>query len=179
MAAKEDKSSKPAQRLTEQQRVFALEYAVDFNGARAARAAGYSEGSAKEQAYKLLQRSDIRAMVDDAVRNAAQSAGVSAVYVLRTIKETIERCRQAEPILDDQGRPTGTYRFDAGAVLRGAELLGKHLKMFTDKVEHSGPNGGPIEVSDAKSRLAERLSRLNLPADPGGDRGPGPDGTGS
>ena len=25
------------------------------------------------------------------------------------------------------------------------ELIGKHLKMFTDKVESSGPNGGPIE----------------------------------
>lgn len=26
------------------------------------------------------------------------------------------------------------------------ELLGKHLKLFTDKVEHTGAGGGPIEV---------------------------------
>jgi phage terminase small subunit len=33
---------------------------------------------------------------------------------------------------------------------RGALVdIGKHLGMFTEKVEHSGPNGGPIEVSDA------------------------------
>lgn len=26
--------------------------------------------------------------------------------------------------------------------------IGKHLGMFTEKVEHSGPNGGPIEMAD-------------------------------
>jgi hypothetical protein len=38
----------------------------------------------------------------------------------------------------------------------------------TTKHEISGPNGGPIEVSDAKERLAARLSRLKPCADPGG-----------
>lgn len=27
--------------------------------------------------------------------------------------------------------------------------IGKHLGMFTEKVEHSGPDGGPIEIADA------------------------------
>ena len=27
---------------------------------------------------------------------------------------------------------------------RALELLGKYLKMFTDKFEHTGKNGGPI-----------------------------------
>lgn len=30
---------------------------------------------------------------------------------------------------------------------KSLELLGKHLKLFTDKVESSGPNGGPIQQS--------------------------------
>lgn len=30
--------------------------------------------------------------------------------------------------------------------VRNLELLGKHLGMFTDRVEHSGPNGGPIPL---------------------------------
>lgn len=156
-------------KLTGKNRIFALEYAVDFNGARAARAAGYSEACARQKAYELLQHPEIRELVDEALRQAAETAGVSAVYVLQVTKEVIERCRQAEPVLDDLGNPTGVYRFDAGAVLRGAELIGKHLKMWTDKVEHAGPDGGPlqVEVSDAKSRLADRLSRLNQTADPG------------
>ena len=76
----------------------------------------------------------------------AEKVGADAEYVIKTIMETIERCRQAEPILDKEGTPTGEYRFDAGNVLKGCELLGKHLKMFTDKTEISGPGGGAVPV---------------------------------
>ena len=30
--------------------------------------------------------------------------------------------------------------------MRALELLGKHLGMFKDSVEHTGPNGAPIQV---------------------------------
>jgi len=33
--------------------------------------------------------------------------------------------------------PTGEWKFEHRGVLKGCELLGKHLKLFTDKVEHS------------------------------------------
>ena len=63
--------------------------------------------------------------------------------------DTIERCRQAKPVYDKAGDPVlvfneqdqtivPAYEFDSSAVLRGAELLGKHLKLFTDKTEVSG-----------------------------------------
>lgn len=40
--------------------------------------------------------------------------------------------------------------------------LGKHLGMFKDRVEHTGPNGGPIEHKDVSARdeLASRLEAL-------------------
>jgi len=43
-------------------------------------------------------------------------------------------------IRGDDGKmiESGEYKFDSTAVLKGSELLGKHLKMFTDKVEHTG-----------------------------------------
>jgi hypothetical protein len=52
------------------------------------------------------------------------------------------------------------YSFDAKSVLRGAELLGKHLGMFTEKHEHTGKDGAPIEVSmdEAARRIAFMLS---------------------
>lgn len=42
--------------------------------------------------------------------------------------------------------------------------IGKHLGMFTDKIEHSGPNGGPIEMQDItperrKAAIATILAR--------------------
>lgn len=44
------------------------------------------------------------------------------------------------------------------------ELLGKHLKLFADRVEHSGPDGGAIPVSDLTDleigrRIAFALSK--------------------
>lgn len=54
---------------------------------------------------------------------------------------------QAEPVLDSRGKPTGEYRYDGSVANKALELLGKHLGLFKDKVEHSGPGGGPIEVT--------------------------------
>ena len=46
------------------------------------------------------------------------------------------------------------YRYDATNVLKGAEMLGKHLGMFTDKVEVSG--GLAIEtISDLMDELSD------------------------
>ena len=74
---------------------------------------------------------------------------ISTDYVLTTtIQDTVERCRQAKPVTyrngdlalteTPEGKDVPAYAFDSSAVLRGCELLGKHLKLFTDKVEHSG-----------------------------------------
>lgn len=49
------------------------------------------------------------------------------------------------------------------------KLIGQHHKLFTDRHEHSGPNGAPIEVTDARSRLLDRLARRATDADEEGD----------
>lgn len=77
-----------------------------------------------------------------------QRHDVTVDFVVGVVVETIERCRQVEPVLDKKGeqvyvedangQQVPAFKFDAGNVLRGAELLGKHLGMFTDKIEHSG-----------------------------------------
>jgi phage terminase small subunit len=165
------KSQGKANELTDQHRLFALEYATDFDRARAARAAGYAESSARYTAHKLLKRPEIRALIDQAVNNAAETAGVNAVWVLRRLKETSDRCFQAEPVRDAAGNETGQYKFDAAGAIRGAELIGKHLKMFTDKVEHSGSVS--VELNDAQNALAAILAGLARRNDPpAGDQKP-------
>lgn len=70
-------------------------------------------------------------------------------YVLRLLKETAERCLQRVPVMefepierqmrqkeDEYGH--GVWEFDSQGVNRAAELMGKHLGMFKEKVEHSG-----------------------------------------
>jgi phage terminase small subunit len=134
--------------MTPKQEAFVREYLVDLNATQAAIRAGYSAKTARQTAAEYLAKPDIAAAVQKAMDERAERTEITADYVLKTIHETIERCKQAVPVYDRKGAsvlvetPAGdlvpAYVFDSTAVLKGAELLGKHLKLFTDKVEVSG-----------------------------------------
>lgn len=144
--------------LTGKQQLFIDEYLIDLNATQAAIRAGYSEKTAGQIGDENLKKPQIAQIVQEAMNKRAERTQVTADYVLRTITETIERCRQAQPVLDREGQPTGEYKFDSTAVLKGAELLGKHLKMFTDKTELTGKDGAElpsINVRFVKSNAGE------------------------
>jgi phage terminase small subunit len=133
---------------------FAQELAKGASQTDAYIAAGYrgDRTAASRLATKVNNR------VAELKGAAAEKSELDMSYVLTTIHDTVERCKQARPVLDRKGDPVLTelptgdvapaYAFDAKSVLRGAELIGKHLGMFTEKIEHSGPDGGPIELAD-------------------------------
>ena len=133
-------------KLTPKQSLFVAEYLVDLNATQAAIRAGYSEKTAQEQPSRLLSKVIISDAIQSAMNKRSERVDISADYVLKTIQETIERCKQAVPVKTADGE-TGEYKFDAPAVLKGCELLGKHLKLFTDKTEVTGSDGGPIDHS--------------------------------
>lgn len=134
-------------KLTPKQEAFVREYLIDLNGTQAAIRAGYSTATANEQASRLLANVNIATEVQKAMDRRAERTEITADFVLEGIKRVTQRCEQAEPVLDREGNPTGEYKFEASAALKGYELLGKHLKLFTDKSEVSGANGGPIDMS--------------------------------
>lgn len=135
--------------------LFVKEYLIDLNGLQAAIRAGYSEKTAGQQASRLLTNVKVQALIEAGMAERSKRTEITADYVLTTIVETIERCKQEiEPVYAGRGEDrhfTGEFIFDSGAVLKGCELLGKHLKLFTDKFEHAGPNGGPIQSVTAFS----------------------------
>jgi len=59
---------------TDKQRRFVEEYCRDFNGAAAARRAGYSEKGAKKAANRNLNDPDIRGAIDERLEQLAMSA---------------------------------------------------------------------------------------------------------
>lgn len=109
-------------KLTRKQQMFAAEYAVDMNGARAAKSAGYSEASAKEIASENLTKPNVAAEVERRLEQKFENLEISSEYVLGVIRERLELCRSGD---------------DPYAVFKGAELLGRHKKLFTDKLEMS------------------------------------------
>ena len=131
--------------LTPKRKRFVEEYLVDLNATQAAIRAGYSPRTANEQAARLMTYASIKQAVQAAMDKRSEDLGITQKYVLATIKDTVERC------LTEQG-------FQPAHVLKGSELLGKHLKMFTDKIEHTGADGKDLVPEITEMELARRIA---------------------
>lgn len=139
------------EKLTPKMQLFIEEYLVDLNAMQAAERAGYSKRCSRWHGSELMTKPPIAKAIQRKMDERAKRIALSADYVLTTIRETVERCKQAVPVTvydraEKKYVETGEYQFDSQAVLKGCELLGKHLKLFSDRVEHTGPNGGDIPV---------------------------------
>jgi len=140
--------------------MFVREYLVDLNAKQAAIRAGYSPKTAERIAHQLLKETPlVAAEVQKAMDKRAAKVELSAEYVLSGIRRVTERCETAEPVRDKEGNETGEWTFQANAALKGYELLGKHLKLFTDRTEVSGPAGGAIAI-DVTLDPSEAYKRL-------------------
>lgn len=142
--------------LTNKQRRFAEEYVVDLS----VKDAAARSGSAVESANRWMNQQNVRDYIQKLMDVRAEKTAISAEYVLSTIADTIERCREAKPILKlnkttGEMEETGRYKFDAAAVLKGCELLGRHLVLFTDKVETKTETS----VAEVDEKLQQLLAK--------------------
>ena len=127
--------------LTAKQQRFCEEYLIDLNATQAAIRAGYSEKTAEQQGSRLLSNAKVAAAIAEAQSDRSERTEITQDYVLESILTAMERCKQSEAVTDRQGKPvlvetpsgklTPAYTFNAMGVFKGAEMLGKHLGMFT------------------------------------------------
>ena len=106
----EDEKLKP---LTKKEKKFCNEYIFDWNGARAARVAGYSEKTANVIASQLLTKLNIEAHIKEIQNNLEEIAGISRLKVITEYKklafssmadihETWINRKELENLSDDQ-----------------------------------------------------------------------------
>lgn len=154
--------------LTAKQQAFVVEYLVDLNGTQAAIRAGYSPKTANEQAARLLAKASVRTAVEAAKKEREKRVQVSQDYVLSTIVDTVERCRQVRPVLNKKGEqimvetPTGdvapAYVFEPHAVFKGTDQLAKHIGMYKLDNEQRPPDQKPFDMNEAARVVAFMLA---------------------
>lgn len=148
--------------------LFAQEMAKGKTVDKAYQLAGFKPN--RGNASRLKADASIQSRVAEIQLAIAERVEIDEAYVLSTIKDTVERCKQSKPVFDRRGDPVLTetpegavvpaHVFDAKSVLRGAELLGKHIGMFKERVEHTGKDGGPIQTEDLSDMDALRRVRF-------------------
>jgi len=80
--------------LNPKQQRFCEEYIIDLNGTQAAIRDEYSEKTAGSQAEHLLRSVEVQRYVQSLMNERVERTEITDDYVLSTITETIERCRQ-------------------------------------------------------------------------------------
>lgn len=146
-------------KLTDKQQIFIKEYLIDLNATQAAIRAGYSKDTAKEMGYENLTKPHIADAIAVAMAERAERLDTSADGVIKDLALLRDMCMGRLPVtrtimlkgsdeeiaapVEIQGKV-----FEPAAAKGALELIGKHHKLFTDKIEH----GGEMEI-----KLAQRL----------------------
>ncbi len=122
--------------LCAKRQLFVDAYLNHADAKRSALEAGYSQQTAKQQGSRLLKNPDVSAAIAAAQAKRAERVRVTADDVLR----------EAWAIATDRQR-------NDGARVSALALCAKHTGGFSDRVEHTGGGGGPIQVLAAVAEL--------------------------
>ena len=118
-------------RVTSQQKQFADEYLIDLNGTKAAIRAGYAEPYARQQASQLLDVEEIANYISEKQKIVSDKLNWSYEKLIISFGEIHTRCMQGEPVLDNEGNPTGDWKFEPNAAVKSLENIGKHLGFYS------------------------------------------------
>lgn len=150
--------------LNARQRAFVAAYLKDPNATKAAIAAGYSKNGAASKGSQLYRNVKIRAAIDAALNRVGVTSEVVLGELLRLARCDLSLAfnedgtlKKIHDIPEDVRRAISGWeqeelyegadgeKFSLGRTkkvkfwdkTKALELLGKHLKLFTEKVEHS------------------------------------------
>jgi phage terminase small subunit len=169
-------------KLNAKRELFCQLYTKYWNATRAAREAGYTEKNAHVLGYQLLQEPLVQARIQELTEHALKEIGVTRERTLlelsriayanmkdlATWTQSGVEYKPSADVGEDSGASIaevsetvtqvgGTLKIKQHDKVRALELLGRHQRLFADRVEHSGPDGAPIEHKDVTTLTDEQL----------------------
>lgn len=162
-------------KLTPKQMRFVDEWLIDFNGTQAAIRAGYSEKTAAATAARLLRNVNIQAEISRRQKDLQRRTEVTQEQVVKELARlafadaSVVCVTDFDNLTEDQRaaiqgiKPTNFgWEIKLCDKLKALELLGRHIGMFTDKLEVKG-------AIDIASVLAAARGRVRERGEPNGD----------
>jgi phage terminase small subunit len=127
---------------------FCQEYIKDSDGTQAAIRAGYKPKSAQVTASRLLSKAMIKARLEELTEPARRKYEIDTEWVVARSIEIVQRCTQAEPVLDKDGNKTGEYKFDSRGANSALDRLSKFTGGFVDRHDHTTKDSKFMSMSD-------------------------------
>jgi phage terminase small subunit len=154
--------------ITEQHRVFAMEYTRTWN-ARAAYQKLHPHSkynSAKVLGIRMLQNKNVQLYLDYLAKKKNERYEITKDQIMKDLDTVKRQAMNAVPAFDKDGEFTGEFRFDGSVANKSIELQGKEIGMFVNKVqitdtkshhfmydEYVVPQIKPIDMADPNYQL--------------------------
>lgn len=166
--------------LTSKERRFVAEYLKDQNATQAIVRCGYKGKNARVVGPRMYAKVGVRAAIDTELSKIQERSGVTQERVLNALLAIAEfdprrlfnkdgTLKKVHEIPDDVASAIVSLESDDSEgemkkvrfsdKVRALELLGKHLKMFTDRAELSDGNGAPVVIQFMPANYAKSKNR--------------------
>jgi phage terminase small subunit len=174
-----------AKELDDKERLFVEGYLQTLNKRQAAKHAGYSKATAKRFAYEIFKRPHVREAIEIEVLLRTRT-GVTKAWLIDKLVAIIDTDLADVSTWDDDGNLvfktsanlTAEQKVAVSEIIQERTKLGTTLKiklydklsamshlakllnLLVERQEISGPNGGPVEVTDHRARIMDRLNAI-------------------
>lgn len=129
--------------------------------------AGYSPKTALNTGPRLTKHPEIAAAIAAAEKSVIERLSITPEWLMQSWMKNYERCTELVPALDRKGNPImikgpdgqmvpGYVMYDAKAGAKFSEMMGKFMKMFSEKTELPDPEKDAVKFDDLTPEEAAR-----------------------
>lgn len=126
-----------AQNLAEGKQSTEAYVAAGFQKSPAAASRLSKSSKVSQRVTELLTQRAAR--TERVAEKVTEKLALTKEWVVSRLMENAERSLRRVPVLDDDGKPTGEWKYDGTVANRALELLGKHLGILIERREIGEP----------------------------------------